>query len=158
MTGLRTATLLVATLTTGLAAGLFTTFSYAVMPGLARADDREFVEVMQRINVAILNPWFGVVFGGALLSTAVAAAFQVGRPALRWTAGAVILYAIVLLVTFGVSVPLNNRLAAAGAADPAVARAMFEAPWVRWNLVRAMASTASFACATTALLVHGRTG
>lgn len=158
MTGLRTATLLAATLTTGLAAGLFSTFAYAVMPGLARADDREFVEVMQRINVAILNPWFGLVFGGALVSTAVAGALQVGRPALRWTLGAVILYAIVLLVTFGVSVPLNNRLAAAGTVDPAAARAMFEASWVRWNVVRAVAATGSFGCATAALLAHGRAG
>ena len=59
--------LLAATVTTGLMAGLFAAFSYAVMPGLGRAGDAAFVEGMQKINVAILNGWFGICFGGAVL-------------------------------------------------------------------------------------------
>jgi uncharacterized membrane protein len=51
------ATLVAGTVTTGLMAGLFAAFSYAVMPGLARTDDATFVRSMQRINVAILNPF-----------------------------------------------------------------------------------------------------
>ena len=41
-----------------LIAGLFYSFSVAVMTGLARADDRTFIDTMQRINRAIQNPMF----------------------------------------------------------------------------------------------------
>ena len=42
-TGWATATLVAATITNGLMAGLFAAYSYAVMPGLGRASDRTFV-------------------------------------------------------------------------------------------------------------------
>src|SRR6186713_801850 len=112
-TGWATTTLVAATITNGLMAGLFAAYSYAVMPGLGRTDDRTFVEAMQQTNAAILNGWFGICFGAA-----------------------------VLVITFGVNVPLNDRLAAAGdpatLADPAAVRAAFEQTWVRWNVVRAV--------------------
>ena len=59
-TGWATATLVAATITNGLMAGLFAAYSYAVMPGLGRAGDRTFVEAVQQTNAAILNGWFGV--------------------------------------------------------------------------------------------------
>ena len=52
--------LVAATVTTGLMAGLFAAFAYAIMPALDRAGDRTFIETMQRINIAILNDWFMV--------------------------------------------------------------------------------------------------
>ena len=61
---------------------------------------------------------------------------------------------------FTVNVPLNNQLNAAGApdriADLAAVRERFEATWVRWNVVRTVASTAAFGCLTWALVLHGR--
>ena len=65
--------LLLATISAGLVAGLMAAFSYAVMPGLARAGDRVFVETMQRINVAIVNAWFLTCFLGTLVFGIVAA-------------------------------------------------------------------------------------
>ena len=65
----RAGVLLLATVTTGLMAGLFAAFAYAVMPGLARVDDRSFVAGMRSINQAILNGWFALCFGGALVCT-----------------------------------------------------------------------------------------
>ena len=65
---LRMLSLLAATLATGLMAGLYFAFSCAVMPGLARTDDRTFVAAMQWINVRILNGWFALAFGGAFVS------------------------------------------------------------------------------------------
>lgn len=65
MTSIRTITLTAATLTAGLSAGLFSSYSYSVMPGLGASDDRTFVTAMQSINVKILNGWFAVVFVGA---------------------------------------------------------------------------------------------
>ena len=41
--------------TTGLMAGVYLAFSIAVMPGLARSEDRTYVEAMRGMNVAILN-------------------------------------------------------------------------------------------------------
>jgi uncharacterized membrane protein len=150
---LRTATLVAAALTMGLSAGLFAAFAYAVMPGLRRAGDAAFITGMQRINESILNAWFAVCFGGAALLTAAALALHLGAPARRplpWIAAGLVLYVAVLVVTFAVNVPLNDRLAAAGdvadMADPAAVRARFEPSWVAWNVVRAVASTAAFGC------------
>ncbi|HEU4349921.1 MAG TPA: anthrone oxygenase family protein [Actinoplanes sp.] len=148
------ATLLAGTVTTGLMAGLFAAFSYAVMPGLARTDDATFVAAMQRINVAILNPVFGLCFGGALVLTALALALHRGRAGAGWILAGLLLYVAVLVVTFAVNVPLNNRLNAA-TGDPAAARAAFEAAWVRWNAVRSLLSTAALGCLGWALTLSG---
>lgn len=157
------AALVAATICTGLMAGLFYAYACSVMPGLGKAEDRTFVDAMQRINVAILNGWFGVAFAGALLMTAAAAALHLrdgGRPALPWIVAGLVLYVVVLAVTIAVNVPLNNELAAAGGVDRipdiAAVRKHFEATWVRWNVVRAAASVAAFGCLTWALVLHGR--
>ena len=158
-TGWATATLIGATITNGLMAGLFAAYSYAVMPGLARTGDRTFVEAMQQTNAAILNGWFGICFGGALVFAAAAAVLHLGRPGLPWIVAGLVLYAAVLVITFRINVPLNDRLAAAGdpatLADPAAVRAAFEGVWVRWNVVRAVCSTAAFGCLVGALAVSG---
>jgi uncharacterized membrane protein len=63
----------------------------------------------------------------------------------------------VLVITFTINVPLNNELDAAGepgaTTDATGARQRFEAKWVRWNVVRAAASTAALACLAIALAV-----
>jgi hypothetical protein len=56
-----------------LVAGLCFTFSVAVMPNLADADDRTFVATMQRFND---NPVFQITFTAALVLTALAAVLQ----------------------------------------------------------------------------------
>ena len=154
--GWATAALTGAVVTNGRMAGLFAAYSYAVMPGLGRTDDRTFVAAMQQTNAAILNGWFGVCFGGAVLLAAVAAVLHRGRPGLGWVVAGLVLYVAVLGVTFAVNVPLNDALAAAGDVDPAGARARFEGVWVRWNVVRAVLSTAAFGSLTWALVVTGR--
>ncbi|MEU6206225.1 anthrone oxygenase family protein [Micromonospora musae] len=163
MTILRTLSLLAATVTTGLMAGLFAAFAYSVMPGLVRADARTLVLAMQRINEAILNGWFLGCFFGALLFTGAAAALHVSgdwSAALPWIVAALLLYLVVLVVTMALNVPLNNALARAGdpdrLADVAAVRDRFAPAWIRWNLVRAVASTAGFALLTWAVVVHGR--
>jgi uncharacterized membrane protein len=162
---LRGAMLVAATITTGLMAGLFFAYACSVMIGLGRADDRTFVDAMQRINVAILNGWFFVVFFGALVFTALAAVLHLpgdGRTVLPWILAALVLYGAALVITMGVNVPLNNELAAAGApdriADLAAVREHFEAKWISWNVARAVASTAAFGCLTWALVLHGLVG
>lgn len=160
----RGATLVAATVAVGLVAGLFWSFSVAVMPGLRRADARTFVATMQRINVAIVNPLFLVSFLGAPVLTIAAGALGLGTDewaAFPWILAGLALYGVAFVITIGLNIPLNNALEAAGPpdgiADLAAVRASFEAPWVRWNIVRALASTAALACLSWALVLYGRT-
>lgn len=162
MKTLQTATLLAATVTTGLMAGLFAAFTYSVMPGLARSSDRSMVETMQNINKAIVNPFFMLLFMGSLVLLALAAFLAGkghGRPALPWIIGALALYLVALFVTMGVNVPLNDKLAKAGdpgrIKDLAAVRSEFENVWVTWNVVRALLHTAAFGCLAWALVVYG---
>ena len=155
--------LIAATITTGLMAGLFAAFAYAVMPALRTVDDQTFVNTMQRINVTIVNGWFLLCFLGTLVFAVVSTVLAwcgAGRPALRWIVSGLALYVVMLIVTIVVNVPLNDTLAAAGApdqiADLAAVRERFESTWVAWNIVRALANTAAFGCLCRALIVVGR--
>jgi uncharacterized membrane protein len=143
-----------------LVAGLIYTFSVAVMPNLADADDRTFVATMQRFNE---NPAFQLSFTGALALTALAAVLQRRRGpevAVRWTVAALVLYGIVFAVTLGVNVPLNDEIDRAGdpdrIADLGHVRNQFEGPWVAANIVRTLLCTAAVAALARALLLHGR--
>ncbi|SFC90634.1 DUF1772 domain-containing protein [Streptomyces aidingensis] len=152
-----------AALAMGLIAGFFYAYACSVMIGLARVDDRTFIDTMQWINATVRNQWFAPSFFGALLLTAVAVLLHLGRDAravLVWSAAALLLYGAAFSVTMGVNVPLNEDLAAAGdpaaLGDPAAVRAAFEDRWVTWNTVRALASTAALVCLLRALVLHGR--
>ncbi|HZD71596.1 MAG TPA: anthrone oxygenase family protein [Actinomycetes bacterium] len=160
----RGATLVAATMTMGLMAGLFYVFAHAIMPGLGRSDDRTFVGAYQAIDKAIVNPWFLASFLGALVLTVLAAVLHLGgdgRTVLPWTAAALVLYVVAIVITVRINIPLNNRIQAAGApdriADLATVREQFEARWVRWNIARGAATTAALGCLTWALVLHGRT-
>ncbi|MEU6442671.1 anthrone oxygenase family protein [Streptomyces sp. NPDC047046] len=162
MKNLQQITLILSALATGLMAGLFAAFAYSVMPGLARSSDRTFVEAMQNINKAILNPVFMFPFMAAipLLGLAVVLAWRGhGRAALPWLIAALTLYVLAFLVTSGLNVPLNDQLAKAGSPDhikdPAAVRDNFEATWAAWNIVRALLHTAAFGCLLWTLIVFG---
>ncbi|MFF2994973.1 DUF1772 domain-containing protein [Streptomyces sp. NPDC057950] len=147
-----------ATVAMGLIAGVFYIFACAVMPSLARSDDRVFIEVMGNINDVIQNPVFFLSFLGALVLTAVSAWQSRRSPHRRWVWAALAAYVLAFLVTTAVNVPLNDRLADAGdparIADPAAVRERFEDTWVAWNVVRALLSTAALACLARALHLH----
>jgi uncharacterized membrane protein len=146
--------LIAATVLTGLFAGLFATFSYAVMPGLRRTDDATFVRAMQQVNVAILNPVFGVVFAGSVVVSLAAVVVTFRDSAARpWAIGALVLVLATLVVTAAVNVPLNDKLAD-GTGNPAALRAAFENSWVAWNIVRSVLSLAGFVSSAIALFVR----
>lgn len=160
---LRGGVILLATVAMGLAAGLFYSFSIAVMRGLAQTDDRTFVSTMQQINVRILNGWFALSFGGALVLTLLAVVLHLGaahRGVLWWVVVAAALYIAQLIITFGLNIPLNNALDAAGdpdrIGDLAAVRAAFEAKWVLWNNVRTWLSLGGFVSLLGALVAYGR--
>lgn len=154
---LRSASLYTATITAGLIAGLFYAYSCSVMPGLARMDDKTFVEAFRNINIAIINGWFMLSFIGTMVLMVVAAVLhlpEADRAPLPWIIAAAVIYLVTSFIVTGVAnVPMNNRLEAAAASgtDYAAIRAQFEAGWVRWNTVRAVGCTAAFGCLIRAL-------
>ncbi|MFD6187655.1 DUF1772 domain-containing protein [Streptomyces sp. NPDC060031] len=157
----RLASLVAATLATGLVAGLFFAFDVSVMPALKQSDDRTLIAVMQRINVAILGGWFLLAFLGAPLFTGLALALHLpadGHGALAPLVGALVAHALALAVTGRVNIPLNNALEAAGPveriADPAAVRRAFEARWVPANRWRTVLCTAALGFLVWALLAH----
>lgn len=133
-----------ATVATGLIAGAFYVFACAVMPALARSDDRVYVEVMRDINEVIQNPVFFLGFLGAPLLTAVAAWQARGTARRGWVWAALALSALAFLVTVAFNIPLNDALARGG--DPGALREQFEDPWVAWNAVRAVLLTGALGC------------
>ncbi|WNV88609.1 anthrone oxygenase family protein [Umezawaea sp. Da 62-37] len=155
MDTLRGTSLIGATLTTGLMAGLFFAYTCSVMPALRGVDDRAFVDAMQRINVAIVNGWFLLAFLGAAVLGVLAAFLRFGHAGFGWVLAGAILHLAAIAVTAAVNIPLNNALDAAGdpaaITDLAAVRTRFETTWVPWNLVRTLTSTAGFACLVVAL-------
>jgi uncharacterized membrane protein len=158
---LPTTALVGATVAMALFAGLFYTFAMSVMVGLKRTDDRTFVTAMQWINATITNGWFTISFFGSIALSVLAAVLHAGdgRRVLPWIVAAIACYAATFAITMGVNVPLNNALAAAGepdrVADLAAVRERFEARWVRWNVARAVTSTAAVGFLAWALVLHG---
>jgi uncharacterized membrane protein len=162
MEALQGVSLVAATLTMGLMAGVFSLYSHAIMPGLRRTDDRTFVGAFQAIDTAIINVWFLPAFFGALALTALAAALHLGEGSvLPWVLAAFVLYLISFVITIRVNVPLNNAIKAAGKPDEisdlaGVRRRFDEDRWSRMNLVRAIATTVALGCLAWALVEYGR--
>ncbi len=164
MEELRTTVLVLATMTTGMTAGVFALYANAIMPGLRATDDRTFVGAFQAIDRAIINPvWLVGGFLGVLLLTGAAAGLHLDpsrRSVLVWVCLAFVLHAVVVAVTLVVNVPRNDALKAAG--DPAtvdvaaVRRAFSESGWVAWNAVRVALDVAALAAMCLALVAHGR--
>jgi uncharacterized membrane protein len=162
MNAIQGATLLLATLTMGLMAGVFGLYAHAIMPGLGKTDARTFVGAFQAIDRAIINPLFMATFFGAAVLTAAAAALHLGDAPAPWIIAALVLYAAVFVITIAVNVPLNDAIKAAGdpdrISDLAAVREHFdEGRWAAWNVVRTVASTAAFGCLLWALVEFGRT-
>jgi uncharacterized membrane protein len=162
MHALRLVTLMAATISMGLVAGVFALYAHTIMPGLARTDDRTFVGAFQSMDRAIINPWFiGAGFLGALVLTLVATVAHLGQDGLPWIAAALVLYLIAFVITIAVNVPLNDGLKAAGDPDriadlAAVRRSFNETRWRSWNLVRVLTSTVAFGLLAWALVLLGR--
>jgi uncharacterized membrane protein len=162
---LRAVALVLATMSMGMMAGIFALYSHTVMPGLRRTDDRTFVGAFQALDRAIINPWFMVGgFMGALLLTMTAAVLHIGvTPVLPWTLVALVLYVVVVAITFRVNLPRNNAIKAAGDPDgigdlAAVRERFDEALWLRWNHVRTVLTSAALASLAWALVQHGAAG
>ena len=161
---IRTASLIAATISTGLTAGVFLLYAHTIMPGLRATDDHTFVAAFQSIDRSIINPWFlAGGFFGAVFFTALAALLHVGsgrNGALPWILLALALHVVVVLITMAVHLPLNDAIKGAGNPDTidvdSVRQAFNESHWVAWNLVRVVLDLSAFALLTVSLVAHGR--
>ena len=146
------AVLVAATVGNGLLAGMFFAFSCGVAPGLRRVDDRAYVTAFRAISRSIVNLLFLLVFLGAPIATAAAAALHLDgarQEVLACVVAALALSLLSFAVTVLVNVPLNNRLDSTEPVEEA--RALFERRWVRWNAVRTVVCTLSFLALVPAL-------
>ncbi|MEU4345906.1 DUF1772 domain-containing protein [Streptomyces sp. NPDC023838] len=152
-----------AALTMGLMAGLFFAFDVSVMPGLGKADDRTYATAMQNFNSVIDGSGlFALVFIGALAVTTWVAvrAFRKGRRTMGWwLLAAALCYLAVLLLTMGINIPLNNKLADLGHPGPSTDYSViedFKGTWETANIFRTLLCLAALGGIVRALVLHGR--
>ncbi len=140
-----------AILLTGLSAGLFYAWQVSVIPGTKRIQDSTYIETMQKINRAIINPLFMLVFLGALL-------IQILSVFLYWDNGmtfwfllaATVLYGAGTVIVTGLgNVPLNDALDSLSLhelSEEKISRERqnYEARWNRLHLIRTVFSVISF--------------
>ncbi|MEM7322793.1 MAG: anthrone oxygenase family protein [Actinomycetota bacterium] len=147
---------------TGLMSGLWYGWTVSVIPGTRRVADTNYVETMQHINRAIINPAFIIPFMGIPVLLGVAALVQFRSGDTRrglLLVGATGTYLVgVLGVTVGGNVPLNDALDAfdlTGSSDQAIGdrRHSYETPWNRWHYLRTLANVGAFALTAAAALV-----
>lgn len=145
--------LMIAALLCSLVAGFLFAFAVVVMPGIARLDDRGFIQSFQRTDGVIQgnSPLFIMVWLGSVI--ALIAAVVIGSGQMEgvayWllTLAAAVFLAGVQFPTFTINIPLNNRLQSLNVdtMDEVAlksARDAFEGPWNRWNRIRTLLAIA----------------
>lgn len=166
MATLRTIVLFVAVILTAILAGLFLTYAFTIMPGLATTDDRTFVAAFQGLERMFGGFDHGVnwslvlgFFLGPIVTLAAILVYP-RRPIVWWLIAALVLLIITWVITVTANVPMNDALSAAGdpnVIDVARVRADFdEDRWRSLNLIRCVTSTGAFCCLVLALYLHGR--
>ena len=143
-------TLALATLTTGLMAGIFFAFSNSVMPGLGKLPDVHILGGMQSINRVIQNPLFFLCFFVPVLLMPLAGYLHYSKPvspAFMFIMAAFLVYLLGgFILTIAGNVPLNNALDAfniegASIEEMSRQRAAYESRWLMLNHIRAVACT-----------------
>jgi uncharacterized membrane protein len=153
---LRFALMLFAALGCGIMAGVFFAFSGFVMNALSCLPPTQGIAAMQSINVAVINPLFGLAFFGTAVACVLLTVYSLlmwHKPGALYLLGGSLLYLVgTILVTMLLHVPQNDALADVDPASPDSAGLWYGyvASWTTWNHVRttaALVATASFTIA-----------
>jgi uncharacterized membrane protein len=158
---LKTLTLYTAVILTGLSAGLFYAWTVSVIPGTRKVIDIIYLESMQSINRAILNPSFYLIFIGSPLALALSTIQQFKSGTVFWLLlTATLLY---LIGTFGVTifgnVPLNDALDALDLGELSTVekskfRNAYESKWNRLHSIRTAFSVLAFLISLVGVFVQ----
>ena len=151
-----------AVILTGLSAGFFYAWLVSVIPGTKKVDGSVYLETMQSINRAILNPAFFLIFFGSLIFLSIGSVYQfnTGKTTFWFMLAASLLY---LIGTVGVTglgnVPLNNKLDALNVNEKSSKRILefrnyYESKWNRLHLIRTIFAVHSFLLSVAALFTH----
>ena len=145
--------LALAILFTGIMAGIFFTWSNAVKPGIGKLSDLEYLKALQSMNRVILNNTFKIIFGGAIITTALLPAFYFNLYPNNVFWIFVLILFIYWIGAFGVTVlgniPLNElldktSLDSISLEEAKVLRTSIEVKWNNLNLIRSISSGVSF--------------
>tara|TARA_R110001592_G_scaffold311503_1_gene586374 strand:- start:1228 stop:1728 length:501 start_codon:yes stop_codon:yes gene_type:complete len=153
-----------AVILTGLSAGLFYAWSVSVIPGTQKVSDSTYLETMQSINRAILNPAFFLIFFGSLvfLSIGSISQFNTSKTTFWIMLTASVLYSVGTIgVTALGNIPLNNQLDLLNLSNMAsdkiqAFRKFYEINWNRLHLIRTVFATASFVLSVIAVFTFSK--
>lgn len=139
---------LLATLGSGLVAGLLFIFSNTVMKALLQQPAHSGIQTMQAINALIINPVFMMIFLGTALLSALLLVYALmsAHAASALLIAATLLYVVGCFgVTMAFNVPLNNQLAKLDAtqADAVEKWRDYVRAWLRWNHLRTVSAVLS---------------
>jgi len=161
---LKPALLLATIAIVGLSAGLFYAWSVSVIPGTKKLPDLTYLQTMQSINKAILNPAFFLVFMGSIVLLVLSIwQYYPNKTAFLLLLAAGLFY---LVGTFGVTalgnVPLNNALEALNLTDMdakgwAAFRQHYEVKWNKLHTIRTVNAVIAFLLALLAAFAHTKT-
>lgn len=141
-------------LSSGLIAGFLFAWQVSVIPGNKLVSNQTYLETMQNINRAILNPAFFLFFIGSVPVLILHAIYQTfsGFGMYFWiSVSATIFYMIGVFVVTGVgNVPLNNeldqlKLSTLSEHDQSKFRIYYESNWNRLHTIRTWFSILVFA-------------
>lgn len=108
---MKTTVFFITILLTGLSAGLFYAWEVSVITGTKRVGDLVYVETMQSINRAIINPAFMLIFLGSFFMQVLSLfQFKTSPVFVYILIGTLIYFGGTLLVTGLGNVPLNDAL------------------------------------------------
>ena len=158
---IKSITLFSAIFLTGLSAGLFYAWAVSVIPGTKRVPDPVYLQTMQAINRAILNPAFFLIFFGSFLLLVMSAIQHIQDGLTFWMLLAAAL--TYLTGTVGVTalgnVPLNNSLDMLEWSELSMqllgsTRQQYEVKWNRLHAIRTVFAVLSFLFSFLGIFTH----
>ena len=156
-------TLFLATMSTGLMAGIFFTWTNAVTPGIGKLKDIEYLRALQSMNRVILNPAFYSVFICPVLALPLAAVLNYNsEPSLVFKlllVASIIYLAGSFMITILGNIPLNNLLDSNdlehfSEEEARNLRHEIETKWNNFNLIRTITSAIAFILLLITCLSH----
>jgi len=149
---------------TGLSAGLFYAWSVSVIPGTKKVSNTTYLETMQSINRAILNPAFFLIFFGSIIFLSIGSIYQFNTDQdTFWLmcAASILYFTGTLGITALGNVPLNNQLEVLNLKEMSSQkflefRKFYEEKWNRLYLIRTICAVVSFLLSVLAVFTHSK--